>query len=73
MLGKLSLHLLEGEVAAVNPPLSLPQQSVHSLDRVDVGVGIWKIGHFEASFVDPHAENSIFSQVDVLVIQHRFV
>ena len=49
------LDLLKGEIAAVDPPLSLPQQPVDCFNWVNLSVGIRQVFHIVTFFVDPHA------------------
>ncbi len=46
---------------------------MQALHGVYFGKRIWKVVHLLTHLMNPHAENAIFSEVDVLVFQHALL
>jgi len=43
------------------------------LDWINFGISVGKIGHVEAFFVNTHAQDSIFSQINILIVEHLLI
>ncbi len=67
---ELLLHLLESKETSVYPSFSLPKQTMHCLNRVNLCIGVRQISHVKSFFMDTHTKNSILSKENVLVIKH---
>lgn len=72
-LSDLTLYLLKRKETAVYPALSLPKQGVRTLNWVHICLGIWKKSKRLIVLMNSQAENSILSQVDILVIKHALL
>lgn len=70
MVYQLLLHFFEGKETAIDPPLPLAEQSMDSLYGVHLSVSIGEVRHIIVTLMDTHAENSIFSEVYVLIVEH---
>ena len=70
ILVHLSLHFFKGEVAAVDPSFSLTHETVDGFDGIHLGIGIGHENDIFFVFVDTHAQNSVLSEIDVLVVEN---
>ena len=68
VLVHLSLNFLKGEVTAIDPSFSLTHETIDSFDRIHLGISIGHEDNIFFIFVDTHAQNSILSQIYVLVV-----
>ena len=73
MQSQFPLYFLEGEVAAVDPPLPLSQEPVDCFDGVNLSIGIWQVGKVPIFGVDADTEDSVLSQVHVFIVEHGLV
>lgn len=46
---------------------------MNSLYGVNRGISVRKKSHVKAFFVDTHAENTIFCQIDIFIVKHGLV
>ena len=70
ILFHLSLHFLKGEVTTIDPSFSLTHETIDCFDGIHLGIGIGHEDDIFFVFVDTHAQNSVLSEIDVLVVEN---
>ena len=67
------LYFFESKHTAIDPSFTLTHQPVNRLYRIDLCVCIWHENNVFFVLVNTHTQNSVFGQVNVLIVKHLFL